>query len=447
MTWLSAHGEVLRAYEGVGDLTLDQGSVLECHFEVAQLSNGAILGRCGIRSIKSANGLIKSYGGLLGACGLRGETQDGSTIRIGGASGKGPIPRPGGDFALEVWLVADHLDVEGTEIGGEGTLRFGLTNLETSGDAEIRVDSRAIGICQVGDYDEVMSALRAGKGTKVTSELVVPLSSETDAQDTLDCVGDLCWLLSLAVGTHVVWLYYDKFDSQGEMVGTSHRNVKTRPFCPWRLICPEDMKDFVETCYGGYKEGRDSYRLPAAIDAYLESKLYSTGETKFSLATIAMETLNSRFAQTHGWEHVIGSSLFGRVEEALKRTLRCEFSDRLCAEEIEALAAKLPELRRRTYRNQVMLMCQTVGLKVGDDDLTWKKYRDRVIHQGSFGCDFSEWFPQYQKLLQLTESVLMGIMGYGGCYRDCRNGYARVRFDIAPQKGTPASQIARQDSR
>jgi hypothetical protein len=436
MTWLAAYGEALRVYEGVGGLALDQGSVLEldCRFEVAQLSNGAILGRCRIKSIKSANGLVKSYGGLLGTCGLRGEMQDGAAVKIAAASARGPVPDSSGGCGAEIWLDADDLDVERREAPGEGTLRLGLTNLETRGHPEIHVGSRAVAIQRMDNYEDVISALHAARGSKVTGLLVVPVVSEADMSDTLICVRDLCWILSLAAGTYVTWLYYDMLDPQGEMVRTHHRSVKTRSFCPWRLICPEDVRDFVETCYAGYEEWQETCRLPAVIDAYLESKLYANGETKLSLAAIAMETLNSRFAQTHGWEHVVGSSVFGRIEKALKRALRGEFSDTLCAGQIEALGQKLPELRRRTFKNQVTLMCDRVGLKVGDDDLTWKELRDRVIHEGSFGCDYSMWFPEYLKLLHLIESVLMSIMGYDGWYRDCRHGYRRTRFERLDHK-------------
>jgi len=434
MTWLAAYGEALRVYEGVGDLALDQGSVLDCHFEVAQLSNGAILGRCRIKSIKSANGLVKSYGGLLGTCGLRGEMQDGATVEIATASASGPVPDSSGGSGAEIRLDADDLDVERNETGREVTLRFGLTNLETRGHPEIRVDSRAMALQRVDDYEGVLSSLYAAKGTKVTSNLVVPVVSEIDVRDTLTCASDLCWLLSLAAGTYVTWLYYDVFDPVGELVLTHHRSVKTRPFCPWHLICPEDLRDFVETCYGGYKKCQDTYGLPAAIDAYLESKLYANGETKFSLATIAIETLNSRFAKENDWEYVVGSGAFKPVKKGLERTLLRDFADRLCAEQIEALGEKLPELRRRTYKSQVMSMCQEVGLSVGGEDLTWKTLRDRVIHEGSFGCGYSEWFPEYLKLLHLIESVLMSIMGYDGWYRDCRDGYRRARFERADQK-------------
>lgn len=430
MTSFEDYGKVVRVYEGVGELTLDDGSVLSCHFRLVQLSNASILGRCGIMSFKRTNHGVRSWGGLLGTCRLQGRTEEGWTIGIDEASSSGPAMDSEAEFPLHVWLVADHLDVTMSEAADQVSMHFGLINFECRGHLGLRLNSLEFSIQQVDDYQDIISSLRASRGIEVTSELTVPLSSWADLVSVLDLVSDLCWLLSLAVGTYVTWIYYDAYACDGDIVASHHRNVKTRPFCTWRLICPEDMRYFIETCYDHYRGGKNSYRLPAAIDAYLESKLYPTGETKFSLAAIAIETLNSRFAATHGWESVVGNGSFRRVRRALSEALD-ELSDSLSEEQVAALKSKLSELNRPTFKAQLIQMCQEIGLQVADDDFTWKQLRDRVVHTGSFGADFAEWFPEYQKLLHLIESTLMGILRYDGYYRDCRSQYSRTKFEVA----------------
>jgi hypothetical protein len=443
---LNTYGKILRKYEGSGELVVEQGLTFACNFEIAQLANGHIAANFEVTQLQ---GKGMGFGRDIMPCILRGTTNEGWSLtakgdfifelQLGWDQSEGSYFRLSSPAAISEVIASSPEKVEGQN----RLVHFGLTNCEFVGDTiPLNIDSTVLTIRKLSNYKEIIESLRANPATDVTAEAIVELSAGPDAGSIGDMIDNLHSLLSLAAGTYITWLYSDTYLADGTLAASLHRgDVSTAPFVTQRLIHKgkAGMKRFLEVSYPNYKKYNQQYMLARAIDACLQSKLYPLAETKFSMAAMALEVLNSRFAVTYGWEYIpISSNQFQRIKRQLKghiNSLLEELSEKLSDEGkarivIDSMVQKLPELRRPPFKQQLRLLCDEIGLVLSEDDLTWTSVRHDVIHKGSFdGRSFEEWYPEYRKLLNLTERILLKILGYRGLYLDCRNDYQTTQLD------------------
>ena len=104
-------------------------------------------------------------------------------------------------------------------------IRFGLANLLFAGNTwakwqvgntiyeafvlPLHIGEIEITLRRRPDYEEIAERLRSLRAAEVSAEAVV--SASCGMEDATKAVEDLCWLLSVARGTKVNWVYTDVF--------------------------------------------------------------------------------------------------------------------------------------------------------------------------------------------------------------------------------------------
>ena len=175
---------------------------------------------------------------------------------------------------------------------------FGITNFEfsgTEGDTisdgkmvygrnfsvlPINIVTGAINlyIKKLRDYDKIMMRIRTLKGIDVTCEIEAIISKDNDIDRLGEIIDNLCYILSVARGTKIQWIYYNLYNNEGKLISRIHFSRITMPYCPLPMIDPDiqgrnETKYFVENAYPIYLKKRESYNLDRGIiDTYLGGK-------------------------------------------------------------------------------------------------------------------------------------------------------------------------------
>ena len=152
-------------------------------------------------------------------------------------------------------------------IGGADVekVHFGITNFELVDPGMQAIPDRLdigvkdkyleikISIKPLADYEKVMRRLRILKGVDVTCEMLIESASQNIKQ-LKSFVDNLCWILSVARGTSIQWIYIYQYDDRGNCTSRSFFPRKTKPYCPLYIIAPiiKDTKLFLEKVYPSY---------------------------------------------------------------------------------------------------------------------------------------------------------------------------------------------------
>jgi hypothetical protein len=134
-------------------------------------------------------------------------------------------------------------------------------------------------IHMVPDYDSLSHILTATRAIRVTAELEIDAAASEMSMGDLDtAVDSLCQVLSLAHGTHVMWVYRTSVDAEGHIVDAVYSNRPTFGYHNGPILddSPGDAgntRQFVETTYSEYIAKSSPYMLDkGSLDTYLEGK-------------------------------------------------------------------------------------------------------------------------------------------------------------------------------
>lgn len=116
---------------------------------------------------------------------------------------------------------------------------------------------------------------------------------------TQQVASDVCYLLSIAQGCKVEWVYREEHDDEGLLV-RDHWMRKTKPFCALQAVQLDPMtgvRDFPEATYPTYVRPRDPWNLTRRpIDTYLEGKVETDFlEPRAAKLAVAPEALKHRY--------------------------------------------------------------------------------------------------------------------------------------------------------
>jgi len=254
---------------------------------------------------------------------------------------------------------------------------------------------------------------------------------------------NLCYLLSVARGTKIQWVYCDQYDESGELVMRTHSSSVTKPYCPLAVIDPRDdggheTKTFLEQAYTAYDSKRDTYRLNlGTIDAYLDAKAENDYlETRGAKLAVALEMLKAVFLELPDSpvkEYVLTEKHFKKlvsaiskaIDEALKQEGVKEGNSRkaICDQK------KIQGLNRRSFRSLINKLCKQIGLKVKRDEIAlFVECRDKLVHMGRFYCttatdeerQMCRPLPsekdEYYFMVNLLDRIFLKLLGYSGAY-------------------------------
>ena len=119
---------------------------------------------------------------------------------------------------------------------------YGLTNLELDSkkiQLEIKPDelteSTTIDLVPMQDHASIINELEALNGVNVTYHALIKINQKEDLWISRQVVEDLCYLLSIAQGTKIQWIYIDRM---GKDDRTLSRLLSDRPTKRYSLSTP-----------------------------------------------------------------------------------------------------------------------------------------------------------------------------------------------------------------
>lgn len=271
-------------------------------------------------------------------------------------------------------------------IGGDGTTTYGDKWIRDR--VEIQCGNftllfrQAPKIITTTDFDQFN-----GRFVETTEILVKSVTPE-QVDEVLQVVTRVCWLLSFACLSHVVYYRHEYPDGSGLGCKESCRGV-TSHFCPSLGIRDGSaVKSFVEQTYDKYCQLEQSRKLNVVIDYLVQAELPDQPtELKLVLAFVILENLKHTFAHSKNIPFIEG--FFRRPPyPATKKNGTCPFQELL-----EDMLSKI-NMRHKLY--------PVVQL------------RNEIIHSGLSELDDEQQISMYGEIHDLIREYLFRLLGYHG---------------------------------
>lgn len=452
---LKEYGNCLSVYHGNGILTLEDGKKLDCAFEAGQLNNGRVLLLCDF---------LPPFPTCLSisAAKFEGTTSEGFRICANKVNYPFDITV---DSSPRMWAAfrLDEMSVKIAEDGHTQVLHFGITNFEFLGTEAIRQPDNSIcrilalnlqnkgfstniSITPLNQYDKIIQRTRTLKSIDVTCEAIAEMPPDGSLAQVKEVLDDLCYVLSVARGTKIQWIYCDHYNGIGKLISRIHSSRITKPYCPLKIIDSiagggGETKTFIEQAYKVYVEKRESYKLSRrTIDAYLDAKAEADYlEMRGIKLAVAMEILKSVFVELPDAPmkaYIIEEEKFKELSPHL-----CKVMDEfLQTEKIERDSRKamcndkkVLELNRRSFAYFLKKLCGHIDLIISEDDIRlFVQCRNKLVHYGRFYCAIAKpeeenqckLLPskshEYYFLVNFLDKVFLRLLGYSGPYIDWR---------------------------
>ena len=452
-TDLNIYGKTLRTYQGNGLLEFSDGSLISVSYQTAQLTDGRVLLWCHA-PLNDAAQLFAQSDDVIG---FQGTAREGLILRADKPARElgylPPAPASDTPTVMATFELRDLLvDVPPGAPQYVSHFVFGLTNILFEGNTlekwqmgELTREELALPFC-IGNerivlrrrlnYREAADRLRTLRFPEVTAEAVIP--AEGGIENATRAVEDLCWLLSVARGTKVNWVYVDALNGDGKLVHTHHANRITKRYSPLSVIDPRDRDDtgrFVERAHPRFAEIKDQFELcRGTIDAYLDAKAEADFlEVRAAKLAVCLERLKHYFAVGENAEYILDEGLFAgkdeELREGLRKLLKDTFQNRINRNQIAAMAAHLGGMNRRSFKSIVRRLCKRIDLKLSDEDLqTFVRARNALVHRGRFACTlpkaddqtnahvFSSPVDEWLFMVNVLDRVFLRLLGYDGMY-------------------------------
>jgi len=398
---LSFYGVPIVQYHGQGVLTLKNSQTRNCSFVAGQLTTGEVLLLCTFPS---------KYPPLLtiSANKFEGTTVEGFHLFIGGSVTEiSYLPDiPAGQDGTWATFQVREMHVQIRESSGVKRTHFGVTNLDigptsfpSSGFGPLSLNNgnymTELWVRPIKDYRRKMRRLRTLKVTDVTCEITRENSNNEDIPQLTEVVNNLCYLLSVARGTKIQYIYCDQYDETDRLIYRSHYSRLTKAYCPLTLIQSDDWKStkvFIESAYPVYAAKCEAYRLNrGTIDAYLDAKAeHDHLEMRGAKLAVALEILRDAFLKLLDPESVIDVEQFNGLIPVIQRSI----GDVLQSAEIEKSLVdvicskeKILQLNRRSFGSILRRLCKEIDLNAEKDINLFIACRNSLIHKGDFYCN------------------------------------------------------------
>lgn len=433
-------GSPLEDYQGTGILEMADGDVIECRFHARQTTAGEIL--LLLARDDAHSGFPFFFGGPA-IEGFRGTTENGIEIELRGQILPRNLP-PGQVKGAKSWvsvtatkMSARHNDKSVSEI------RFGLTNLRLPQPwtLTLELDGGAgpeqARLRRLDDGRIRYKSARATRGVEVTAELIFESQNPDIAKQVAE---DICYLLSIAQGSVVSWVYLDEraIDS---LVRRQHHHRRTREFAPFPAVetsGPQWPVEFIEATYSTYVMRRDDWQLDRGpVDWYLESKIEADYlEARAAKLAVALETLEHRYL--HSSESSISPFILPRGEfKEVASVLVSEINGFLKHRGIEEpdrskIAGQARGMNRQSFRSTAKSLLSLLDITLETHEMDqFLDSRNCLVHQGQFYCKAvekdeangrSEPLPsvndEYFFMVTVLDRIFLRLVGYEGDHRD-----------------------------
>lgn len=429
---LNHYGDPLEVYRGEGILTLSTEQQVKCRFVASQTENGKVILLCVSEEVlwdlAIGESDIISFSGM---------THDGlnvETLRNIYEIPYLPHARP-----------------------AEGTCLALKTNLKVSRSSELPCCRRTFILVNLAGITRSLSfsfhgrhvvirameenlmnlkRLSAIRDVLPTAELELEASSSIKSD--IELVNEVCYLLSIAVGTKVQWIAHTDWISTNDWIARSHYGLHvTKGYVPLPLIDLSRGSKLLEIFLGvvGSQDRVSERKLAGLAHAVIDTYLGAKAEGDFLQAralrlVIAVEMLKAEFQAARDISPLgILENDYGHLRRLIKDTVRSVISDKTTSTQRSIIYSNLGGLNRTTFKEQLRELLAALGLDYCDNDLNrFVASRNRLVHEGRFYCEKAsdqdkvrilpfdspskEWF----WLLHFVDRIILKASGYSGPY-------------------------------
>ena len=330
-------------------------------------------------------------------------------------------------------------------------VRFGLTNLNLESfneglkiDLELEdhslIESNIAAVVKGDSHDKMIKFLKIFHSIGVTSEITLKIEKDAELEQMKEVTDNLCYLLSLARGTKIQWIYYNIHNEVGECFSRSHFANITKEYYDSPLIPDRDLRSFIEITYPNYLKKKYLYKLRLGlIDAYLEaiaggSYLEIRG-MRLSVIIEMIKDVIMMLPEAPVKETIFEKDYFKKIvynplKKILHDRLKNEIELGLNVEnnDKKMMYSKILELNRRTFKEILIKICKFIKLEIDDNNIDhFINSRNSLIHKGLFFCQCNcektdmeskrmENVEEYFFLRDFVSKILLKILGYSGSY-------------------------------
>ena len=449
------YGDIIKTYSGKGTITKSDRTKLNCDFNAHQLLSGQVIL---LIEITDSN-----YQTNLNIIAFSGIENGGASITTRGIITEIPyLPNVPNSFDGS-WTGAayyvDEIYVQHQAKNSElRVFKFGLTNLKFIGvnkcsrtrchHDEVQFDLNGcipalIRLRRVRDYKNKIEKLKTLKGIDVTAELVAPPLSSDNFQALKQVVTDLCYILSIASGTKVQWVYCIESNPSRRKVATMHYSRITKPFsslAPINLDRIGVIKDFVEQVYPIYVQRRSIFELEkGTIDAYLDAKIETDyiemRGVKIAVAIEALKQVFLNMPDSRNDEWILSQSIFDNVIADIQREIfRVLEEHKIKKKKAKAIASvgKVGGLNRQPFGHILSKLCNFINMDLGSDTMLLVACRNSLVHKGRFYAKSAD--PdeatriaplkdakhEFYFLINAMDRIYLKLVGFSGTYINWR---------------------------
>ncbi len=347
----------LALYQGTGTLTLSTQQTTACTFEAGQLKKGDIFLVC--------KNLELAFPSILFLT-----PNPPAVLRFDGITNKGfhlssaaEIILTGTISTTEVTCWLRTLSVDMVKDIVPYQVHYGLTNFLLTqpfplhlAHAGVVIDVRVEPIQQ---YENISNYVRMLKMVDVTCEVTGLLAGRPPDEQFTETVDNLCYLLSVAQGIKINWLYQTFSSVTGECLSQIHQSRVAKIFRSGPIIPNSHIHDFIEKTYDTYVNNRERYQLNTRIiDLYLDAKAESdylqVRGAKMAIALEATKAVFTNLQDNPVHENILTGSAFKKLQKEFcnQMPLLLEKAHLASIDGLsEKICDKLPELKRRAFRD------------------------------------------------------------------------------------------------
>ncbi len=381
---------------GIGELCSPDGVIFDCKFELKQTPAAKIWFYATFDKNDEIAVADKACR-LAGIWEIRGDTVDGFSFGRTEVFLRRFIDDWGEGSSLKLIFDSTHLELQKsstsihrseyliTNLLFEGSHKNVLGNGYDCDRIEFTVGGFRCELKKMPDYRETEDLYKEDKRPKVTSKLTI-FWNEGQVEKPDGIAQDICWLLTFALGTTIVYISRTDFDGDLQETSIFLIDSRTRDHSGVVWVIPENklpdklyLNDFLENSWEGYQTYKDKLHLPLFIQYVNESKCFDLKNMKFLLLVVAAEAIKYYYWNFQDTDRGDPSFLV-----KLKRTFEC--------------------------------------FGINGEEFTFKDARNDVVHEGDDKLEFDEFHSEYMKLMDQLHRLFLAICGYRGKYRDVAFG-------------------------
>lgn len=456
---ISDYTDNIAEYRGKGKIYIENKHDFDCEFKIIQTRDGTILSLCNFIDEEAELFPLNN----IKIISMSGETIEGHEILT-----EGPITFRSSQFSgsreCQIVFLARSVKVKMVDDIDPKTVVFGITNFEFDSNCwieeisspeiiiprqvkalELNLQSEEVIIRQVLDYEKIIKKLNTFETIDVTCEASIAITRIDEIEKKQSIIDNLCYLLSVARGTKINWIYYKIYNDE-KLLFIAHQNRITKGFNSSHAAIIDrydmcDVKNFLENTYDTYISRKKQYQLDkGTIDLYLDAK--ATGdylETKGAKLSVAMEKLKSVYLDSKTQvlvenntesitEYIMDEDSFKMHKKIIKKFLESYLEKEKINENKRGKIYKnISCINRTSFEDILRNLWEDIALNLDDNSIClFINSRNSLVHQGKFYCKIEKPVKkcpplhspadEYFFLVNILDKTMLKLLGYDGFY-------------------------------